>query len=78
MEFVEILNWILGVLTLIAGGGWFVNWRAHRRQEDAKAIQSEQDVYQEMLTDLKEHNEVLRKFNKEVSDDSVCNIQLAR
>lgn len=69
MEFVEILNWILGVLTLIAGGGWFVNWRAHRRQEDAKAIQSEQDVYQEMLTDLKEHNEVLRKFNKEVSDD---------
>lgn len=69
MEFVEILNWILGVLTLIAGGGWFVNWRAHRRQEDAKAIQSEQDVYQEMLTDLKEHNEVLRRFNKEVSDE---------
>ena len=76
MEFVEILNWILGVLTLIAGGGWFVNWRAHKRQENAKARQTEldatkteQDMYQEMLADLKEHNEVLRKFNREVSDE---------
>lgn len=69
MEWGEILNWVLGILTVIASGGWFVNWRAHRRQEDAKAIQSEQDIYQEMLSDLKEHNEVLRRFNKEVSDE---------
>ena len=76
MEFGELLNWVLGILTLIASGGWFVNWRAHKRQENAKARQSEleatkteQDMYQEMLTDLKEHNEVLRKFNREVSDE---------
>jgi len=69
MEWGELLNWILGILTLIASGGWFVNWRAHKRQEDAKAIQSEQDIYQEMLTDLETHNERLRKFNAEISDE---------
>ena len=76
MEWGEILNWILGVITLIASGGWFVNWRAHKRQENAKARQTEldatkteQDMYQEMLADLETHNERLRKFNAEISDE---------
>lgn len=76
MEWGELLNWILGILTLIASGGWFVNWRAHKRQENAKARQTEldatkteQDMYQEMLADLETHNERLRKFNAEISDE---------
>lgn len=66
MDLMELLNWILAVLTLIAGGGWFVNWRAYRRSEDAKASQEEanakeqeanafkamQDTYQQTLADV--------------------------
>lgn len=52
MEWGEILNWILGVLTLIAGGGWFVNWKAHKRTEDANAFKAMQDTYQQTLEDV--------------------------
>ena len=68
------MEFILAIATLILGTGWLFTWRAHKRQENAKARQSEleatkteQDMYQEMLTDVREHNEVLRKFNREIS-----------
>lgn len=69
MELSELLNWVLGLLTVVSGGGWFINWRAKARQSELEATRTEQDMYQEMLTDLKEHNEVLRRFNKEVSEE---------
>lgn len=62
----EIYSSIITLLTLILGGGWFVHYRAHKRQEDAKATQEEeiaeqqkadafklvQDVYQQAMTDM--------------------------
>lgn len=76
MEGMDIYTFVTTILTLICGGGWFVNWRAKRRKESAEARQSEleatkteQDMYQEMLADVREHNDVLRKFNKELGEE---------
>ena len=74
MESVDVYTLITTILTLICGGGWFVNWRAKKRKETAEARQSElnatiteQDMYQEMLKDVEDHNERLRRFNTEIS-----------
>lgn len=61
---------------MVCGGGWFVNWRAKKRKESAEARQTElnatiteQDMYQEMLKDVEDHNERLRRFNTEISEE---------
>ena len=76
MEGTEIYTLISTILTLVCGGGWFINWRAKKRKETAEARQTElnatiteQDMYQEMLKDVEEHNERLRRFNTEISDE---------
>ncbi len=76
MDGMEIYTIINSALTLICGGGWFINWRAKKRKESAEARQTElnatiteQDMYQQMLKDVEEHNERLRRFNAEVSEE---------
>lgn len=76
MEGMDIYTLITSILTLVCGGGWFVNWRAKKRKETAEARQTElnatiteQDMYQQMLKDVEEHNERLRRFNTEVSEE---------
>ena len=76
MDGMEIFTIINSTLTLICGGGWYVNWRAKKRKENAEARQTEhnatiteQDMYQQMLKDVEEHNERLRRFNTEVSNE---------
>lgn len=60
------MEFVLAVATLILGTGWLFTWRAHKRQENAKAMQEEasakqveadafksmQDAYQQMHDDL--------------------------
>ena len=72
----QIFTIINSILTLICGGGWFINWRAKKQKESAEARQTElnatiteQDMYQQMLKDVEEHNERLRRFNTEVSNE---------
>lgn len=76
MEGVDIYTMISTMLTLVCGGGWFINWRAKKRKESAEARQTElnatiteQDMYQEMLKDVEDHNERLRRFNTEISEE---------
>lgn len=76
MEGMDIYTLISSILTLICGGGWFINWRAKKRKESAEARQTElnatiteQDMYQEMLKDVEDHNERLRRFNTEISEE---------
>lgn len=76
MEGMDIYTMITSILTLICGGGWFINWRAKKRKESAEARQTElnatiteQDMYQEMLKDVEDHNERLRRFNTEISEE---------
>ena len=60
------MEFVLSIATLILGTGWLFTWRAHKRQENAKAMQEEasakqveadafksmQDAYQQMHDDL--------------------------
>ena len=41
MEGIDIYTLITSILTLVCGGGWFVNWRAKKRKETAEARQTE-------------------------------------
>jgi len=72
----EWMEFILGIATLVLGTGWLFTYRAHKRQENAKADQEEatanqgkadafksmQDAYQQM------HEDVLSRL-KEVCDE---------
>ena len=76
MEGVDIYTMISTMLTLVCGGGWFINWRAKKRKETAEARQTElnatiteQDMYQQMLQDIEGHNERLRRYNSEISEE---------
>lgn len=78
----EIYGIITTVLTLVLGGGWFINWRASRREKDGQATQSEaegwkamQDLYQQTIADFKVYSEdmrqersLLKKENSEIYD----------
>lgn len=75
---------ILSLLTLLAGGGWFVTYRAYKRKSDGEATQAEadgwkaqQDVYQQTIEDLKQScayirddRNLLREENKKLRDEN--------
>ena len=76
MDGMDIYTAITTILTLICSGGWFINWKAKKRKESAEARQTElnatiteQDMYQQMLQDIEGHNERLRRYNSEISDE---------
>ena len=74
VEIYSIISTI--IIAILLGGGWFTHYRAHKRQENAKAQQEEasakqveadafksmQDAYQQM------HEDVLNRL-KEVCDE---------
>lgn len=47
---VEIYSIISTIIIAILGGGWFTHYKAHKRQEEAKAKQEEEKVNQEAAT----------------------------
>ena len=69
MERSEILNMMLGLLTLIAGGGWFVNWRATRRRSDAEATQEEAAGWKAMQEVYEKHFEDMQLITDSVRED---------
>lgn len=70
---------IVEIVGLILGGGGLIGFavgfatfkwqrmkaRGEARQAELEATKVEQDTYQEIITDLKEHNDELRKYNDE-------------
>lgn len=76
MELNETLNMILGFLTLVASGGWFVNWRATRRRSDAEATQQEavgwkamQEVYEKHFEDMQLITDSVREDRDRLKED---------
>ena len=79
-----LLEFILAVLTLIAGGGWFVTYKATKRKATGEAQQIEadawkgmQDVYQQTIDDLnhicndiREDRNKLREENNELREEN--------
>jgi len=75
---------ILSLLTILAGGGWFLTYRAYKRKNEGEAAQAEaegwkaqQDVYQQTIEDLKQScayirddRNLLREENKKLRDEN--------
>lgn len=73
---------IAPILTLVAGGGWFITYRAYKRGANGEATQKEaegwksiQDLYQQTIEDFKTYSNdmrqersVLKQENKEMRD----------
>lgn len=76
------LEFILAIVTLLTGGGWFIYYRANKMKAYADAWESQQHVYQNTISDLekscefirndrdllRKENEELRKENKELRE----------
>ena len=61
-------NFITSTIALLLGGGWFVTYKAHKREKEGEATQAEasgwqkqQEVYQTTIADLKETCDYIRK-----------------
>lgn len=94
MTFTEVIQWIvMPVITLICGGGWFINYQAKKVHAEAEGWKGMQDLYQQTINDFKVYSEdmrterqVLKTENAELRerykriDDEMINIkrQLAR
>lgn len=64
----ETYSIITTILTLLAGGGWFVYYRANKRIKYGQATQSEaegwkamQDLYQQTIEDFKVYSNDMRQ-----------------
>lgn len=55
-----ILQIVVPILTVIAGGGWFITYKAYKRKADAESWQTVQDVYEETIEDLKQSCDYIR------------------
>lgn len=78
------LQFVLPIATIIAGGGWFVTYKAYKRKNEGEATQAEaegwkaqQDVYQQTIEDLKEScayikedRNLLREENRKLRDEN--------
>lgn len=79
-----ITNVLLPLLTIAAGGGWFLTYKAYKRKANGDATQSEaegwkaqQDVYQATIEDLKasceyikEDRNLLREENRKLAKEN--------
>ena len=70
---------IISILGLLAGGGgagWWLTWRYTRRKEQAEAVSAEataakelQDVYQQLIQDVKTDRDEQKAYITELKDD---------
>jgi hypothetical protein len=60
------MEFVLGILTLILGTGWLFTYRAHKRQEDAKAKQEEATAKQEEADAFKSMQDAYQQMHKDV------------
>ncbi len=68
---------IISLITLFAGGGWFVYYRANKMKAYAEAWESQQRVYQNTISDLEKScdfiradRDLLRKENEELRKEN--------
>ena len=70
---------IVSIIGLLAGGGWagwWLTWRYTRRKEQAEAVGAEataakelQDVYQQLINDIKTDRDEQKQYIAELKDD---------
>lgn len=78
MEFnVETISSILGLILGGGGIGWFFTWKYTRRKEKAEAESAEaaavkelQDIYQQMMADVKADRDEQKAYIRELKEDA--------
>lgn len=72
------MEFVLALLTLVFGGGWFVYYRANKMKAYGEAWESQQRVYQNTIADLEKSCEfirndrdLLRKENAELRKENL-------
>ena len=70
---------IVSIIGLLAGGGgagWWLTWRYTRRKEQAEAVGAEataakelQDVYQQLINDIKTDRDEQKAYIQELKED---------
>lgn len=72
------MEFVLALLTLVFGGGWFVYYRANKMKAYGEAWESQQRVYQNTIADLEKSCEfirndrdLLRKENAELRKENI-------
>lgn len=70
MEFnLETIMAILGIFLGAGGGGAFFTWRYQRKRAGAEAAMAWQDVYQQMIADIKEDRNEQKVYISELKED---------
>lgn len=69
MDRMEILNWVLSVVTLVASGGWFINYRANKRKSEGEAAQEEAAGWKAMQEVYEQHIEDMKNMTNDVRED---------
>lgn len=74
----EWYNILISIATVIAGGGWFIYYRANKMKAYADAWESQQHVYQNTISDLEKtcefirnDRDLLRKENEELRKENM-------
>lgn len=74
--YMELYSLLTTILTVVAGGGWFINYRANKRkangeakQVEADAFKAMQDAYQQTITDVTNTLNEVRSERDHYKDD---------
>lgn len=70
MEFnFETIMAIIGLFLGAGGGGAFFTWRYQRKKAGAEAAKAWQEVYQQMIVDIKEDRNEQKEYINELKED---------
>ena len=68
--FNDIAVLVTGIISLVAGGGWFIHWRLNRNLKDTEAAVQRAEFYTKMIDDLE--NRVLKLQCRVLELESQC------
>jgi len=74
---VRIIEFVLGIISLIAGGGWFVNWRTNKLLKIVEVDKQKFSFYQEYINDIEERfRKVMVTMNELESKCDKCKYKM--
>lgn len=67
----EALNIIIPIVTLLLGGGgtWLLTIKSTKKEAEASAMDKVQEIYQELITDMKEDRDAVKAERDSAKED---------
>jgi hypothetical protein len=76
MIFNDIIVFLTSITTVIAGGGWFVNYKLNKRQKTIETANLQMDFYVKRIEDVE--SRLLTAYNKILELEKRCETCLYR